>query len=164
MDHNPTSDGAPDGDAGENTFDDPGGNYPDAGDRGDVAADAAAADAASPADPGAVDPAASALADDTPAEHSSDHHGQDRGRTTETVAQAQHAMRGAGEQDLPAMAQNNAVAAEKLAGIIAQTRADLPGATAEQISYLLRERAAQAGLHLDVDVASQVADELAAGG
>ncbi|GAA3898804.1 hypothetical protein [Microbacterium invictum] len=166
MDHNPTADRVPSGDGGENTFDDPGGNLPDAGENKDVTpADAAAAEAASPTDPAAVDPAAGALgADGAPAPgHGGDHHGQDRGRTTATVSEAQHAMRGAKEQDLPAMAQNNAVTAEKLAGIIAQTRADLPGAKAESIAYTLRERAAQAGLHLDDDVAAELAGEIAAG-
>lgn len=176
MDHNPTPDRVPSGDDGQNTFDDPGANFPDAGDNRDVAPDAAAAEEAAPTDPAAVDPAAGAAegrdTEDRPAPepggqapgHGGDHHGQDRGRTTVTVGEAQHAMRGATEQDLPAMSQNNAVTAEKLAGIIAQTRADLPGATADAIAYLLRERAAQAGLHLDDDLAAELAEELAAGG
>ncbi len=173
MDHNPTADRVPSGGDGDNTYDDPGGNYPDAGEHRDLAPDAAAADAVSPTDPDAVDPAEPALDDAGNSEavarvpargHSGDHHGQDHGRTTVTVGQAQHAMRGAREQDMPAMSQNNAVTAEKLAGIIAQTRADLPGASTDAIAYMLRERAAQAGLHLDDDVAAELADEIAAGG
>lgn len=199
MDHNPTTDRVPAGDDGGNAYDDPGVNYPDAGEHRDMAPDAAAADAASPTDPDAVDPAAGAgdgagdavspeaapevdrASERVPVApgdaerpapehgaptpgHGGDHHGQDHGRTTVTVGQAQHAMRGAREQDMPAMSQNNASVAEKLAGIIAQTRADLSGATATQIGYLLRERAAQAGLHLEDEIAAELADEIAAGG
>lgn len=192
MDHNPTPDRVPSGDDGENAFDDPGGNYPDAGERGDSIPDLAGADAAAPTDPDAVDPAAGAPRDgdaaavpgdrvsdrvppdddagDRPAPepgspapgHGGDHHGQDQGRTTVTVGEAQQATGGADEQDLPAMSQNNAGADEKLAGIIEQTRGDLPDCTAEEVTALLRERASQAGLDLDEDTAAQLADDIVA--
>lgn len=77
-----------------------------------------------------------------------DHHGQDGGRETVSVGEAQREMAGDAEQDLPAMSQNNATDDEKLAGILAQTRADLPGADADAIVERLRQRAEQSGIPL----------------
>ena len=77
-----------------------------------------------------------------------DHHGQDGGRETVSVGEAQREMAGDAEQDLPAMSQNNATDDEKLAGIRAQTRADLPGADADAIVERLRQRAEQSGILL----------------
>jgi len=96
------------------------------------------------------------------ADEGTDHHGRDGDRDTTTVSQAQQEMHGDSEQRLPAMSQNNATDEEKLAGILAQTRADLPGAPVERISELLRERADQAGVPLGEDDARRYAEELSA--
>lgn len=77
-----------------------------------------------------------------------DHHGQDGGRDTVTVGQAQHDMAGDAEQNAPAMSQNNATDEEKWAGILAQTRADLPGADDDALVARVRQRAEQSGIPL----------------
>ncbi|MHC2997744.1 hypothetical protein [Microbacterium sp. HJ5] len=90
----------------------------------------------------------------------SDHHGQDEGRDTLTVGEAQRTDGGLGseqEQRLPAMSQNDASALDKVSGIVAQTRADVGTEPVERIAEVLHQRLEQAGVDLpDGDV-----DELA---
>ena len=71
-----------------------------------------------------------------------DHHGQDEGRDTLTVGEAQRQEGGLGteqEQRLPAMSQNDASAIDKVSGIAAQTRldqagVDLPAADVDELA------------------------------
>ena len=91
---------------------------------------------------------------------SHDHYGQDAGRDTLTVGEAQRRWRHSVEQRMPAMSQNNAADADKLAGILAQTRADLPGASVERLTALLLERASQAGVPLSAHDAQHFAEQL----
>lgn len=135
-----------------NTFDDPGGNAPDAG--GD--APETAVDASEAAASAVEDPAGDLNTATTPGP---DHHGQDGARDTISGAAAQKQMAGAAVQDVPAMSQNNASDAEKLAGIVAQTRADLPNAGDDEFAALLRKRADQAGVPLDEAEAARLAAE-----
>ncbi|MCP2636197.1 hypothetical protein K0817_006390 [Microbacterium sp. HD4P20] len=89
-----------------------------------------------------------------------DHHGHDEGRDTVTADAAQHTRNGLGseqEQRLPAMDQNNAPDIDKVAGIVAQTRADVGTEPHERIVEVLHQRLDQSGVDLpDSDV-----DELA---
>ena len=85
-----------------------------------------------------------------------DHHGQDEGRDTLTVGEAQRTggLGSEQEQRLPAMAQNDASALEKVSGIVAQTRADVGVEPVERIAEVLRQRLDQAGVDLpdhDID-------------
>jgi hypothetical protein len=86
----------------------------------------------------------------------SDHHGQDQGRDTMTVSEAQRAPGGLGteqEQRLPAMAQNNASDLEKVTGIVAQTRQDVGTESEERVTEVLRQRLEQSGIDLpDSDI------------
>ena len=85
-----------------------------------------------------------------------DHHGNDEGRDTLTASSAQHTPGALGseqEQRLPAMDQNNAPDIDKVAGIVAQTRADVGIEPVERIAEVLRQRLDQAGVSLpDADV------------
>ena len=88
-----------------------------------------------------------------------DHHGQDGGRGTLTVSEAQRegGLDEAQEQRLPAMAQNNASEVDKVAGIVAQTRNDHAATEPERVPEVLRQRLEQAGIDLpDAEI-----DELA---
>lgn len=88
-----------------------------------------------------------------------DHHGQDGGRDTLSVGDAQRDAAGATEQSAPAMSQNNATDDEKLAGILSQTRADLPDADADAHMERVQQRAEQSGIPLTPEQArSLVAD------
>lgn len=130
----------------ENTFDDPAGNAVDAG----GVANADASPVTETAD----------IAD-IAATGSTDHHGQDGGRDTVTVAQAQSRDAGAATQDLPAMSQNNATDEEKLAGILAQTRGDAATEPLSRVEELLRARIHDAGLAVDDARLSTLAGEIA---
>ena len=85
-----------------------------------------------------------------------DHHGQDEGRDTMTVGEAQRTPGALGteqEQRLPAMAQNNASEIEKVTGIVAQTRQDVGAESEERITEVLRQRLEQSGIDLpDSDI------------
>lgn len=115
----------------------------------------------------AQDPAESALAasESVRTGDGADHYGQDGGRDTLTAGEAQSAMSGSSEQDSPAMAQNNAPDADKIAGIVAQTRQDAEGQSREWIVEVLTQRLRQAGVDLaavDVDtLTEQVRTDLA---
>lgn len=125
----------------KNAFEDPGGNYPDAGDGRQLRADERAG---------------------TDLGEGPDHHGRDGDRDTVTVSQSQAAERGRSEQDRPAMSQNNADDREKLAGILDQTGADLPEGSVDELSELIRQRASQAGIDLSADDARRHAEKLRA--
>lgn len=88
-----------------------------------------------------------------------DHHGQDGGRDTMSVGEAQRAMAGDAEQDMPAMSQNNASDEEKWAGILAQTRADRPEADVDTLVGLVRQRAEQSGIPLSEEQAHALVAE-----
>jgi hypothetical protein len=85
-----------------------------------------------------------------------DHHGHDDGRDTMTASSAQQTPGALGseqEQRLPAMDQNNAPDIDKVAGIVAQTRADVGTEPLERIVEVLHQRLDQAGVSLpDADV------------
>jgi hypothetical protein len=87
---------------------------------------------------------------------SADHHGQDQGRDTLSVGEAQRTPGGLGteqEQHLPGMAQNDASEIEKVSGIVAQTRADVGTESIERIARVLSQRLEQSGIDLpDADV------------
>ena len=83
------------------------------------------------------------------------HQGQDGGRDTMTVSEAQR-QGGLGteqEQRLPAMSQNNANDIEKISGIMVQTRQDIAGTEPERVYDVLKQRLDQAGISLpDSDI------------
>ena len=85
-----------------------------------------------------------------------DHHGHDDGRDTMTASSAQQTPGALGteqEQRLPAMDQNNAPDIDKVAGIVAQTRADVGTEPLERIVEVLHQRLDQSGVPLpDADV------------
>lgn len=94
------------------------------------------------------------------------HHGQDAGRDTMMASQAQDATGGLGaeqEQRLPAMAQNNASNLEKVAGIVAQTRADVATMPFDRIVEVLRERLSQAGVELPDSDVQELARQVSTG-
>lgn len=107
-------------------------------------------------------------ADDAPAAGEPDahspaegnHFGQDGGRESVSVSAAQKERGADATQSGPAMSQNNAGADEKLDGIIAQTRADLPDESAARIAEVLLQRAAQVGVTLSDDEAARIAASL----
>ncbi len=94
------------------------------------------------------------------------HHGQDAGRDTMSASEAQHTTGGLGteqEQRLPAMAQNNASNLEKVAGIVAQTRADVATEPFERIVDVLRQRLTQAGVELPDSDIQELARQVSVG-
>ncbi len=93
-----------------------------------------------------------------------DHHGQDGGRDTLTVGEAQRTGGlGAGDtQDLPAMSQNNATAEEKIAGIIVQARQEVAAGTREPVEDMMRERLSQAGLDVSDELVAELAERVRA--
>ena len=99
-----------------------------------------------------------------PAGADADHHGQDGGRDTLTVGEAQRSGGlGAGDtQDLPAMSQNNATAEEKIAGIVMQSRQDVAAGTREPVVELLRQRLDDAGIDVSDEFVAQLADRVRA--
>ncbi|MEV8267213.1 hypothetical protein [Microbacterium sp. NPDC076911] len=89
-----------------------------------------------------------------------DHHGQDEGRQSLDAASAQRAENGLGagkEQTLPAMDQNNASRDEKVAGIVAQTRADFASESADRIAEVLGQRFEQAGVQVSPEEVARYA-------
>lgn len=131
----------------KNTFDDPGGNYPDAGTN-----DAETRD---------VDPDPET---DASPETGSDHYGQDHGRDTLTVAQSQdQALSDEQAQALPGMDQNNADQAEKVAGIVVQTRADLTTQPLTRVPEMLSQRLEQAGISLPAETVDALARQIVDG-
>lgn len=95
-----------------------------------------------------------------------DHHGHDDGRDTLTVSEAQHTPGGLDteqEQRLPAMAQNNASDLDKVAGIVAQTRADVGTEPIERITEVLRQRLDQSGIDLPDSDVQELARQVSTG-
>jgi len=95
-----------------------------------------------------------------------DHHGQDGGRDTLTVGEAQRTPGALGteqEQRLPAMAQNDASAVDKVAGIVAQTRSDVGTEPVERIEEVLRQRLEQSGVDLPDDEIRELARQVSTG-
>jgi hypothetical protein len=95
-----------------------------------------------------------------------DHHGQDGGRDTLTVGEAQRTPGALGpeqEQRLPAMAQNDASAVDKVAGVVAQTRSDVGSETVERIEQVLRQRLEQSGVDLPDDEIRELAQQVSTG-
>lgn len=95
-----------------------------------------------------------------------DHHGQDEGRDTLTVGEAQRQKGGLGteqEQRLPAMSQNDASAIDKVAGIAAQTRADVGTEPVGRIAEVLQQRLDQAGVDLPAADVDELANQIATG-
>jgi len=96
----------------------------------------------------------------------SDHHGQDGGRDTQTVGEAQRTPGALGteqEQRLPAMAQNNASDVDKVAGIVAQTRQDVGTEPLERIAEVLRQRLTQSGIDLPDHDVEELARQVSTG-
>lgn len=100
---------------------------------------------------------------DAEAQASSDHFGQDEGRDTLTVGEAQRAMSGEQEQRLPAMSQNNASEVEKVSGIVAQTRQDVGTHPRDEILHVLRQRLEQTGINLPDDEVEELVDQITVG-
>lgn len=96
---------------------------------------------------------------------SGDHHGQDQGRDTLTVSEAQRegGLDEAQEQRLPAMSQNNASEIDKVAGIVSQTRNDLAGTEPERVPEVLRQRLEQAGIDLPDAEIQELARQITVG-
>ncbi|GAA1854687.1 hypothetical protein ACFQZV_04340 [Microbacterium koreense] len=136
-----------------NEYEQPGVNYPDRDD---------SEDQGEPRKDGDPAEAALAAAGAHDAAEGADHHGQDGGRDTLTVGEAQAAMSGASEQDVPAMAQNNAPAADKIAGIVAQTRQDAADQPRERIVEVLSQRLDQAGVALTAEDIDELAGRVRA--
>lgn len=65
-----------------------------------------------------------------------------------------------GEQNEPLLAQNTTTDAERLAGIVEQTRADLGGEDLEKIIAVLKQRLADAAIPLSDEGVSALADKV----
>ncbi len=153
-----------------NEFDQPGVNYPDRQDAEGAEDTPGAGDAAreeEPATPAAAEPthAASGIGViDEP--DGADHHGQDEGRDTLSAGEAQRTPGALGseqEQRLPAMSQNDASSVDKVAGIAAQTRADVGSEPAERVEEVLRQRLEQSGVALPPDEVAELARQITQG-
>ena len=96
---------------------------------------------------------------------SGDHHGQDGGRDTLTVGEAQRegGLDEAQEQRLPAMSQNNASEIDKVAGIVSQTRNDLAATEPERVPDVLRQRLEQSGIDLPDAEIEELARQITVG-
>ncbi len=95
-----------------------------------------------------------------------DHHGDDEGRDTLTVSSAQQTPGALGseqEQRLPAMDQNNAPDVDKVAGIVAQTRADVGTEPLERIVEVLHQRLDQSGVDLPDSEVEELARQVSTG-
>lgn len=95
-----------------------------------------------------------------------DHHGQDEGRDTLTVGEAQRTPGGLGTaqaQRLPGMSENDATALEKVSGIVAQTRADVGTEPQERIVEVLRQRLSEAGVDLPDSDVEEMARQISTG-
>jgi hypothetical protein len=146
-----------------NEFEQPGVNHPDRNDTAGVTPESG--DAVRDDDGTAQDGTAQAqsgLGDspDAEAEASADHHGQDGARDTLTVGQAQAEMSGAKEQRVPAMSQNNASDADKIAGIVAQTRTDVSHLGRDEVMRVLAQRFDQTGVVVSDDELGELADQV----
>jgi hypothetical protein len=147
----------------ENEFENPGGNYPDSGKEAAQHDDHARRDE-EPATPAAPEPTHEAVG--IGVVPSPDHHGQDGGRDTLTVSEAQRTEGGLGteqEQRLPAMSQNDASDVDKVAGIVAQTRSDVGDQSLDRIADVLRQRLVQAGVELPDDEVRELARQVSTG-
>lgn len=134
----------------------------------DAASQEQAADAGEePATPGAPEPSHQAVGIGvTDSFDPGDHHGQDEGRDTLTVGQAQRTPGGLGseqEQRLPAMSQNDASAIDKVAGIVAQTRQDIGSESVDRIAEVLTQRFGQSGVDLPENEVRELAQQIATG-
>ena len=65
-----------------------------------------------------------------------------------------------GEQNEPLLEQNSTTDAERLAGIVEQTRADLDGADLEKIIGVLKQRLEDAAIPLSDDGVRALADRI----
>jgi hypothetical protein len=95
-----------------------------------------------------------------------DHHGHDEGRDTLTASSAQNTQGALGseqEQRLPAMDQNNAPDIDKVAGIVAQTRADVGTEPHERIVEVLHQRLDQSGVALPDAEVEELARQVSTG-
>jgi hypothetical protein len=95
-----------------------------------------------------------------------DHHGDDEGRDTLTASSAQHepgALGSEQEQRLPAMDQNNAPDVDKVAGIVAQTRADVGTEPLDRIVEVLHQRLEQSGVDLPDSDVEELAHQVSTG-
>lgn len=147
-----------------NEFEQPGVNHPDRNDADGVTPDESdALRQEQGADQDGTAQAQSGLGDspDAEAKASADHHGQDGARDTLTVGQAQAEMSGASEQRLPAMSQNNASDADKIAGIVAQTRTDVSHLGRDEVVRVLAQRLDQTGIGVSGDELQELADQIA---
>lgn len=69
----------------------------------------------------------------------------------------------AGEQDEPLLDQNAASDADKVQGIVAQTRADVPNESAERIAEVLTQRFSDAGMTITDEEIARLAQGVAGG-
>jgi hypothetical protein len=93
------------------------------------------------------------------------HQGQDGGRETMTVGEAQR-KGGLGteqEQNLPAMSQNNASDVEKVSGIVVQTRDDIASTQPERVYDVLKQRLEQSGIDLPDSDIQELARQITTG-
>ena len=93
------------------------------------------------------------------------HQGQDGGRDTMTVSEAQkeNALGTAQEQNLPAMSQNNASDIEKISGIVVQTRDDIAATQPERVYDVLKQRLEQSGIDLPDSDIQELARQITTG-
>lgn len=144
-----------------NEYEQPGVNYPDRGDAG--GAKPAPADGVAPA---AAEPTHEAVGIGVDPPDGTDHFGQDAGRDTLTAGEAQRTPGALGteqEQRLPAMSQNDASSIDKVAGIVAQTRADVSTEPVERIIQVLGQRLDQSGIDLPDDEVAELARQVSTG-
>ncbi|QIG39677.1 hypothetical protein G5T42_09430 [Microbacterium sp. 4R-513] len=93
------------------------------------------------------------------------HQGQDGGRETMTVGEAQRqgALGTEQEQNLPAMSQNNANDVEKISGIVVQTRDDIASTQPERVYDVLKQRLEQSGIDLPDGEIQELARQITTG-
>lgn len=146
-----------------NEYEQPGVNYPDREDAGGAEGTPAMGEPAREDEPSHTAIGIGVV--DSPPE-GTDHHGQDAGRDTQSAGEAQRTEGALGteqEQRLPAMAQNNASAIEKITGIVAQTRADVGTEPVERIADVLRQRLEQSGIDLPDSDVEELARQVSTG-
>jgi hypothetical protein len=78
------------------------------------------------------------------------------------VAHDAHTPSSSGTQDAPAMDMHDTTDEERIAGIVAQTRADVGDASDERIADVLRQRFRDIGLEVGDDRVRALAAEVAA--
>ncbi|MET0812811.1 MAG: hypothetical protein ABWY03_07135 [Microbacterium sp.] len=137
-----------------NEFEQPGVNYPDSG-------EGSGATPSAPPDP--VDEASTQGPAPGPSDvgvvQGADHHGQDGGGDNLTAGETQRDLKGAAEQSVPAMSQNNATDAAKIDGIIGQTRQD-GHQDHDAVVHVLRQRFEQSGVAVPEDRLDELADRV----